>query len=925
MKYRQLKYFLCKDEADKLALRRSPAKLMLALALALLSFAAFAQTPASPDSVLLFRDSVAGKNDTVYVFRESETKNADTTYQADSLYQVENQGAPKKSIGLETSVKYKSADNIRYDIRNSKVFLTENAEIVYGEISIKAAYIEIDFTKNLVYAKGLPDSTGKLQGTPVFSESGQTFEAEEMTYNFDTKKGLIHNVRTQDGEGYLYGSKIKKMPDDRINIAKGHYTTCNLPNPHYEFRFTKAQLIPDNKIVSGPAYMVIEDVPVPLVVPFGLFPNKSGQRSGVIIPGIGESANRGFFFERGGYYWGISDYMDLTVTGDIFTNGSWAVRPTFRYANRYRYSGNFDFSYGVNIQGDRDSPDAEYNKDFRILWNHGQDPKARPNSRFSANVNIVSSSFNNYNLTSSENYLSNTFQSSISYQTNFNNNLFLNVNASHQQNTITRAVNMTLPSLNVNTKQFYPFRKKVLKGKPAWYENISLKYTLNAENRVQTYDTLLFKPGWQDDLKYGARHTIPISSSIKLLKYFTMTNALNYSERWYPYAKDYRWNPETVIQNGDTVKGFLEIDTTNGFHAAREFNFSSQVSTKLYGMYQFKKGPVTAIRHVITPSASFTLRPDFGSEFWGYYQEVQNAPDGKYGRYSVFEGLLNGGPPDGRSGMVGFGLSNNLEMKVRSRSDTVTGTKKIMLINSLSFNTSYDIARDSMQWAPLSISGNTILFKKLNVRYSSIWSPYAVDSSGRSINKFQYEVDKKLFRMSNATWVFGLNFRFGSSDFKKAKGDPQPSGAPITEDAELLENYSEREIREIVDNPDDYINWNNAWNISIDYNLSFSNNPIYINYDREDKRTTVQTLGLSGDVSITPKWKVNFRTGFDFDTKEFSYTQIDFYRDLHCWEMRFSWIPSGFRKSWTFGINVKASILRDLKYDRKKDFRDAYR
>jgi lipopolysaccharide export system protein LptA len=925
LKYCQLKDILCKNVADKPMLLRLSAKLMLVWMMGLLSVTAIAQVPATPDSVHIFRDSVTGKVDTVYVFRESEIRNADTTSQADSLVQLENQAPPKKGMGLETSVKYKSADNIRYDIRNSKVFLTQDAEIVYGEISIKADYIEIDFARNLVFAKGLPDSTGKLQGTPVFSESGQTFEAEEMTYNFDTKKGVIREVTTQDGEGYLFGSKIKKMPDDRINIAKGHYTTCNLPNPHYEFRFTKAQLIPDNKIVSGPAYMVIEDVPVPLVVPFGLFPNKSGQRSGIIIPAIGESANRGFFLERGGYYWGISDYMDLTVTGDIFTNGSWAVRPTFRYANRYHYAGNFDFSYGMNIQGDRDSPDAIYNKDFRILWNHGQDAKARPNSRFSANVNIVSSSFNDYNLTSSQDYLSNTFQSSIAYQTNFNNNVFVTINASHQQNTINRTVNMTLPSLNLNTKQFYPFRKKVLKGKPAWYENISLKYTLNAENRIQTYDTLLFNPGWQDDFKYGARHSIPISSSIRLLRYFTMTNSLNYTERWYPYAKDYRWNPETTIQNGDTLNGFVEIDTTYGFHAAREFSFTSSISTRLYGMYQLKKGPVKAIRHVVTPTASFNLRPDFGTEFWGYYQEVQNTTDGKYGRYSIYDGMLYGGPPDGRSGMVSFGFNNNLEMKVRSRSDTITGTKKIAIIDNLSFNTSYDIARDTMQWSPLTIRGNTILFKRLNVSYSSSWSPYAADSSGRSINKFQYEVDKKLFRMTSTVWNFGLSFRFGSSDFKKSTDDTKPPDVPLAEDAELLQNYSESEIRDIVDNPDDYINWNNAWNISVNYNLSFSNNPIYINYNREDKRTRIQTIGLTGDVSITPKWKVNFRTGFDFDTKEFSYTQIDFYRDLHCWEMRFSWIPSGFRKSWTFGINVKASILRDLKYDRKKDFRDAYR
>ncbi|MFP4472015.1 MAG: putative LPS assembly protein LptD, partial [Bacteroidales bacterium] len=484
----------------------------------------------NPDTTIYAGDTLV-RQDTV-VYARDTIPHGDTLdlSKPDSLRDA---GA---SIGIENKVKYNSYEKIHFDLRNKKVYLYKDAEIEYGNIKLEADHIEIDFEKNQVFAKGIPDSTGKMQGEPMFTEGGQSFDAEEITYNFDTKQGLIKNVITQDGEGYLHGERIKKMPDDRINIKDGWYTTCELEHPHFQFQYTKAQVIPDNKIVSGPAYLVIEGVPMPLFIPFGMFPNKSGRRSGIIIPSFGESANRGFFLEGGGYYWGINEHMDITLTGSIYTSGSWSVRPTFRYAKRYKFNGNFDFSYAKNILGDRDAPDADIRKDFSVRWTHSQDPKARPNGRFSANVNIVSSDFNQFNLTSTEAYLSNTFQSSIAYQTNFNNNMFLTLNASHSQNTLDRSVNITLPSLTFNTKQFYPFRRKNPVGQMRWYENINMKYTMNAENRIQTMDTLLFKPGWEDQFRYGAKHSIPISSSIKVLKYFTLTNSLNYNERWYPYT-----------------------------------------------------------------------------------------------------------------------------------------------------------------------------------------------------------------------------------------------------------------------------------------------------------------------------------------------------------------------------------------------------
>ena len=824
---------------------------------------------------------------------------------------------------LETQIDYKAADEIHFNVINRKVFLHGNAEIEYGNISLKAAYIEIDFVTNQAFAEGVADSTGKVIGNPVFTESGTEFEAKIIKYNFDTKKGFIQKVITQEGEGYLHGEKIKRMPDGRINIRNGKYTTCNLPHPHFEFRYSKAQVIPDDKIVSGPAWLVIEGVPVPLAVPFGLFPSQSGQRSGLIVPSFGESANRGFFLEGGGYYWGISDYMDLTVTGDIFSSGSWAIRPMFRYAKRYRYNGNFNFSWAKNILGDKDDPDVQKNTDYSIRWTHSQDPKARPNSRFSANVNIVTQQYNQYNLTNSEARLSNTFQSSVSYQTNFNNVVNMSLNATHQQNTIDGQINMSLPTVTLSTKQFYPFRKQNPVGKPAWYENINVKYNMSSNNSISTYDSLLFEPGWEESFKFGVKNSVPVTLSFNVLKFFNFNNSFNYSEKWYPYTIRKDWSNDTLFNENDTTVGYLVTDTVRGFRAAREFSYTAGLSTKIYGMFQFKKGPVTAIRHVITPSVSFTYRPDFGTEFWGYWKDVQYNNEGDMQRYSIFKDNLYGGPADGKSGAVTFSLSNNLEMKVRSRKDTITGTKKVKLIDNFSISTSYDIARDSLNWSPLVLSGRTTLFKKLNITYASTWNPYAVDSSGYSINKFEWEVNKKLFRMTNTKWNFGLSYRISQSDFKKGK---EKEEAQKEEDApNFLDQYPEQEVRDVLDNPNAYIDWNNPWSLTFTYTLWFANNPKYINYEQENVRTRVNTLGVIGDVSITPKWKLQFRTGYDFEDKGFANTGIDVYRDLHCWEMFFSWIPMGAWKSWNFGINVKASILQDMKYSRKKDFRDSYR
>jgi len=788
------------------------------------------------------------------------------------------------------------------------VYLFNEADIKYQDISLKAAYVEIDFPKNLVFAKGEPDSTGKDQGVPQFTEGSQTFKSKTIHYNFTTKRGYINTVFTKQDEGYLHGTVVKKMENDVTYIRDGSYTTCDLEeNPHFAFRFNKAKIIPGKRVITGPAYMEIANVATPLLIPFGFFPNRSGQRSGILLPTYGESNNRGFFFENMGYYWAISQYMDLKIQGDIYTRGSWALKPTFTYNKRYHYNGMFNLSYAQNRVGEVGAPDYQKSNDFRVRWTHNQDAKARPHSSFSANVNIVSNSFNKYNPSSStEAYLSNTFQSSVNYSTNFAGKYFLNLNFGHSQNTLTKVFNVTLPQISFSVNQFYPLRRKIPVGKLRWYEQISTKYNLDMENQYNTYDTLIFKPGWSKQLKNGIRHSIPISGTFRVLKFFNWTNSLNMVDRMYFSTIRKRYVQDTVYTATDTIPGYYKTDTVYGFANAFDFNVSSSLNTRVYGMYQFKKGPIVAIRHMLTPSVSFSYTPNWGSKSMGYWRYIENDTNTRNPeRYSIFQNNIYGGPPGQKSGLVSFVLSNNLEMKVRNRKDTINGYRKIPLIDDLSFRISYDLARDSLNWSPLTMSGRSTIIKGLTIQYSSSWDIYAHDSLNRRINVTEWKAHHRLLHLDNTTWDIGLTYSL-SSDKVKGKKTPD-KGTP-------------RERQDVIDYYDYYVDFDIPWSFNIIYNFRYAKA-----YDAGSKQRVgkiVQTLGFSGQLNITPKWKISLTSGWDFVNGQLSYTSIDIYRDLHCWEMRFGWVPKGAQQSWNFSINVKASVLQDLKLNKKKDFRD---
>lgn len=805
-------------------------------------------------------------------------------------------------------------DSTIQDLKNNKIYYFGDAVIKYDDIEIRADYIEFDFEKHTVFAKGLPDSTGKIQGKPVFTQDNQKYYSDEMSFNFDTKKGIISKVFTEDNQNYLHGDKIKKMDDGKINIRSGSFTTCNnREHPHYEFHFNKAIVIPDDKIVAKMLYARIEETPIPVAIPFALIPNARGQRSGIIIPSFGQSANRGYYFENGGYYWAINQHMDLQLIGDIYTRGSWAVKPTFRYVSRYKFNGSIAASYAINKVGVEGSADYTESTDFKIRWLHKQDPKARPKSSFSADVYIVSNNYNKYNAVSTTEYLSNTFQSSIAYQTSFANKFYLTVNGSHSQNTLTHNMTITLPEITFTMSRVYPLKNIGKVGKKHWYSELNLSYSANAKNYISMADSLFFKDKWLDNMQNGMQHRVPINLPVKLFKHFTWTTSLNLSDKMYLqyYKKDW------VLDNDGT--GHVKTDTIPRFSNVFTYDVSSNITTKIYGMFRFKKGPVRAIRHVFTPTVGFSYNPDFSSSFWNYYSTYVDG-NGVEQKYSYYQGEIYGAPAAQRSGRLTYNLSNNIEIKVPSKKDTVNGLKKIVLIENLTLSGNYDMAKDSLNWSYLNISGRTTLFKNFTIQYASVWDPYVLDSTGtKQLNKYEWDINQRLFRKKSVAWNFSASYSINDKTFGKKK-NKEKTDKPLISSP----NASEEELDDIRNNPGGYVDWSTSWSLSLSYNLRMTNNLSYINYILNDNRSTVQTLGLSGEITLSPKWKVSAQTGWDFETRKITYTSLTVYRDLHCWEMRFNVIPYGTYKSWNFQINVKASALQDLKLTKKKDYRDNY-
>jgi lipopolysaccharide assembly outer membrane protein LptD (OstA) len=837
---------------------------------------------------------------TLISFSGSEGKNVETFYalQTDSVTNSVNKADSarpdsvkalkiKKNDDLKSKVIYSARDSIRFDVESKTVFLYGDAEIKYENIHLKAARIEINWDTHLISARGAADSAGVHAGTPVFSEGDQKFKAREIRYNFESKKGKISSIVTQEGESYILGETVKKDQDNNFYVKGGAYTTCNLDTPHFYISASRLKVIQNNKIISGPAYLVIEEVPTPLVVPFGFFPNKKGQSSGILIPTVGESAFYGFSLENGGYYFALSDYANLALRGNIYSKGSYNLNAASQYKLKYRFEGNVDLGYSVFRTGESGAPDFTQQKNFFVRWVHNQDPKSNPYTRFSANVNLGSSQyFKNTINTSATDYLTNNFASAVSVIKTWPGKPYSFSAALRQsQNTQNRSMELSLPEMAFNVARLYPFRSEESAGNK-WYDQIGISYSAKATNNLRTSDTAVFNTELLSRFQNGVQHSIPINTSFKLLKYFSLAPSFNYNERWYLQSRVKRW---------DDIRDTLLIDTLQGFTAARDYDFNAALSTRLYGLYQTKTR-ISAIRHVITPTMGLNFRPDFSSSVWNYYSEVQVDSSGRREKYSRFEGSVYGGPPPGESATLSFALDNNIEMKYKTRSDTGAVVRKIKIFESLNFASGYNFIADSLPLRPFSVSGRTTVLNKYILYIAGVIDPYAASTTGRSINKLEWNTNRRLGRLTNANLTLNFNLNSAANKQKTLPGGKKED---------------DQELADINKRMNEYVDFSVPWNISIAYSFNYFNS--YNQELDEDRRSQViQTINLSGDLNLTPKWKVRFTTNYDIEKKDISYTSLNIHRDLHCWEMSLGWVPFGIRENYNFRINVKSPILQAL-------------
>lgn len=848
----------------------------------------------------------------------------------------------KRKGQLESKVEYGARDSMEFDVEAQKMYLFGSAEVKYEGTTLKANYIELGMKDNILYARGT-DSVGKKVGKPFFDDNGQNFTAEEMRYNFKTKKGKIIKAITREGEGYIHGQSIKKSDEDILYIKDGKYTTCSNPEPHFHIEATKLKVIKDDKIITGPAYLVVENAPTPLAVPFGLFPNKKERTSGIVIPAYGQSPSLGFFITDGGYYLGMSEFFDLKLLADVYSRGSWAGKAISTYRKRYKFNGNIDLSYSEFLRGDKEFPDFQKSKNFFVKWTHIQDAKANPTSNFSANVNAgTNSNFTNNINSPTIDYFSNVFKSGISYQKTFS--IFkipsnFNINGSHDQNTRDSIISITFPQMTFNVNRFTPFKRKVRVGEAKVYENIGIGYQSLLTNSVtfkegilkdhpdkylnengQVKDTFLLAAP-QDTLlemmRNGISHNIPISTSVKFLKYLTLTPQFNYSEKWYLETRKLIWNEDSLR---DGVKNKYVIDTLriNKFDRFSEYNTSASFSTTVYGMYSFRSQVLQAIRHMMIPSFGMSYRPDFSEAKYGYYDSLvkpSSVPgiDTTFVKYSRFQNGILGGPASGKSALLNFSLTNNLEMKVGSKKDTLTGNKKIKIFETLSFSSNYNLLADSMKLAPISIAGRTNLFQALNLNFSGILNPYRINMFNRlPTGAFAPQrVDTLVWNISN--W-WGKGRPLGTFTDAQISVSLNLKGGQKSSDRKTSKAGTEAELAEINNCIDCYVDFNVPWTFNVNYNLIYQK-PLFT-------YTITNTFTFNGDVRLTQNWKVGFNSGYDFRRKEFTYTSLDIYRDLHCWEMRLSVIPFGIRQSYVFNINVKSAVLQDLKLTRRKQWFD---
>lgn len=910
-----------------------------------------------PDTVRGKADSVSARKVVSQAGKPQESDTTGTQTAADSIPQRAYTILPDTSLrdslykdtvrksksALEEPVSYSAKDSITFDYTNSRAHLFGGSQVNYQNLQLTADDISLSLDSSLVHASGRPDSTGAIQGKPLFKQGEDEYEPDRISYNFKTRKAFISNVYTQEGEGFMQSREGKRDSSGVMYVQNGKYTTCDAEHPHFYVSLTRAKMHPGKNVIFGPAYLVVEDVPLPLAIPYGFFPFSSSYKSGFIMPTYGDETTRGFYLRDGGYYFAINDKVDLKVLGEFYTKGSWGLSAQTNYKKRYRFGGNFFFSYQNTKEGEKNMPDYSVSKSFKLTWSHRQDAKANPTQTFSASVNFATSSYERNNLTSMynpESYTQSTRTSSVSYSKTFSKvGLTLSGTFNLSQNMRDSSISVTLPTLSISQSRFNPFKRKKAAGKERWYEKIAMSYTGTLANSINTKEDKLFHSSLVKDWRNGMRHQVPISASFSVLNYINVTPSFTFTDRMYTHK---------VMQGWDTERQAVQRDTVYGFYNVYNYNMSISANTKLYGMYRpmpwFGGKKIAAIRHVFTPTVSFSYAPDFSQSRFGFYDSyVKTDANGNVStvRYSPFSGMMYGTVGQGMTGSVTMDVANNIEMKVRTDKDS-TGYRKISLIDELGGSLSYNMAAKRRPWSDLNLRARIKLTKKYTYSMNAVFATYAYekDENGRvyvgdhtewsrgRFGRFQGTAQNISYSISNETFrkLFGKKHRTTTSDDEldeklDEEEETDPTMQNVDPDRKKGKTGANQESNGDVDE-DGYLKFSLPWSINIGYGVTIRENT---QGRFNDKRMRYpyklsHTLNFSGNIRISEGWNINFSSGYDFNMHKLSMTTASLSRDLHCFQMSCSMVISPYT-SYNFTFACKAGTLADaLKWKKQSSY-----
>lgn len=842
-------------------------------------------------------------------FRRDSLRRADSTSRADSLSLLEKSSLTRPAFSG-------AKDSIRQDFSNGqrKMYYWGEVEVSYENIKLKADYMEYDMATGTVYARGTYDSLSReWKGQPEMTQGKQTFSMEEIRYNFNTRKARITNMITREDDGILHGKNIKMMPDRSINITKGKYTVCDLEHPHYYLKLSSAKVVtkPSQKTVFGPAHLVVEDVDLPIGIPFGFIPKRPDRATGLLMPSFGEENARGFYLRDAGMYFVLGDYFDMSLTGDYYTLGSWAANLNSRYMVKYKFNGNLAINYSVDQTGEKGSTDFFQSKNFGVRWSHSQDSKAHPGTSFSASVNFSSPSNSRYNSHSVSEALQNQISSSISYSKNWNGKFNLSVNALHSQNSRDSSYSFTLPNITFSVSTFYPFKIKNRVGKERIYEKFALGYNTSLQNKINFKASEFGEPGFLDKFQNGMTHNFSIKlPDFTLLKYLNVAPSVSYGMNWFFRKSEAYFDRETNSVKMEMGKQFGHFGTTHNYSG------SVSMSTRLYGMYDFGKfHKVQAVRHVISPSVSMSFSPEKGKAFngWRTLNYVDTLGVQKSYDYNIYQGQINSAPGKGKSATMSLSIGNNLEAKVRDMKDTTgTGTKKVKILDQLNLTTGYNFLADSLKMNNVGVSMSTSVFGKLGINGNMNFDPYAIDGKGKRINRYNILETGVPLRLTNVSG--SLSYSLSGKGTVKGNDGSKSGGGDSGNAADYYRRIYYHPItgEYIPGGWLYYTNPNVPWSVNFNYNFSMNRTYEFINDQLRKKDNYTQTLGVQGNIQLTPKMSVQAQSGWDFTAMKMTTTQFSFRYDLHCFNISVSWVPSGMYQSYSFLISANAAALADL-------------